>query len=307
MEYQLLGKTGIKISRITFGCWEMGGGPWEFTSDQNNIALIHAALENGVTTFDTAEIYGSGHSEEVLGAALEGRRQDCVVATKVSPDHLRAADVRTAVTASLKRLRMDYVDIYYIHWPNADIAIEETMAEMNKLKQEGLIRAIGVSNFDLDLLKQALSLGRVDVIQPEYSLLHRAIEDGVLPFCLDNEISVCSYSSIAKGILTGAYHLGGKVIKEDDFRATRRLFLKDHLEKETELIHLIKRVADEKGVSLSQIAIGWLLHQQGLSSAILGTQSEKHLLDNLKSLDVKLSAEELAVLSDVSSKVIRSL
>jgi len=307
MDYRKLGKTDFSVSRIVFGCWELGGKLWEFKSDENNVRVLQTAFENGVTTFDSAEGYANGHSEEVVGMAVKGKRKDCIIATKVSPENLRPHDVRTAIEASLKRLDTDYIDIYYIHWPNVEIPLEDTMSEFNKLKKEGLIRAIGVSNFSLEKLKEALQFGDIDVLQPEYSLLQRDIEGGLLQFCEKNSISVLSYSSIAKGILTGAFHLGKAVIKEDDFRSKRRLFIPDHLEKEKELIYLMKRIADEKNVTLSQVAISWLLYQNGLTGAIVGTQDEKHLVDNIKSVRLTLSDDELERLGSISNKVLQSL
>lgn len=307
MKYEKLGKTDLQVSRIVFGCWELGGEPWEFTSDESNFKTLHFAYENGITTFDTAEGYGNGHSEEVVGKALVGIRKNCIIATKVSPKNLRALDVRKSIESSLKNLNTDYVDIYYIHWPNEEIPIEETMEEFNKLKREGLIRAIGVSNFSLQQLKKAMELGQIDVIQLEYSLLQRDIEKGTLQYCCENSISVLSYSSIAKGILTGIFHLGKAKFKEDDFRLARRLFKKEHLEKESELINLIKEIADTKGTNLSQIAISWLLHQKGLTSTIVGTQSEKHLFENIHSTDIDLSSDELDRLEKISTKVLDSL
>jgi aryl-alcohol dehydrogenase-like predicted oxidoreductase len=307
MEYVNLGRTGSKVSRITFGCWEMGGTQWEFTSDEVNTTLIHKALDHGITSFDTAEGYGDGHSEEVLGRALKGRRQDCFVATKVSPKNLRAADLRKSISASLKRLGMDYVDLYYIHWPNKDIPLEETMAEMLKIQQEGLIRCIGVSNFSASLLEEALKIGRIEAIQPEYSLLQRDIEDETLPLCQKQSISVMSYSSIAKGILTGAFHFGGAALKETDFRSPRRLFLPEHLEKEKELLNLMKEIADNLHITLSQLAIAWLFHQKGLTSALVGTQNETHLLENLRALDAAVSPGDIAALNRVSAKVLAAI
>jgi myo-inositol catabolism protein IolS len=305
--YETLGKTGLRVSRITFGCWELGGGPWEFTSDDTNIKALRMALDKGITSFDTAEGYGDGHSEEIVGRALAGRRQECFIATKVAPKHLRAPDVRAALQASLRRLATDHVDLYYIHWPNVEIPIEETMGELNKLKAEGLISSIGASNFSLEQLQKASSLGRIDAIQPEYSLLQRDIEGGILQFCRDNAISVLSYSSIAKGILTGAFHLGGARLKPDDFRAKRRLFLEGQFEKEAPLLHLMKEIADAKRVTVTQVAIGWILHQRGMTSAIVGTQSEKHLLENIGAVDIAFSEGDLERLAAASSKVIGSL
>jgi myo-inositol catabolism protein IolS len=307
MNYEPLGKTGLKVSRVTFGCWELGGPPWEFTGDEGNVRALRTAVDNGVTSFDTAEGYGDGHSEEIVGKALAARRGECVIATKVSPKHLHAKDVRASIQASLGRLATDYVDLYYIHWPNEEIPIEETMSELNRIKNEGLIRAIGVSNFSLDQLKRASELGRIDAIQPEYSLLQRDIEQGILPFCREHSISVLSYSSVAKGVLTGVFHLGAASLSPQDFRAKRRLFLEGQFAKEAPLIHLMKEMADAKGATVSEIAIGWLLHQPGLTSAIVGTQNEKHLVENVRAADVELSPDEVRRLASVSAEVLKSL
>ena len=156
-------------------------------------------------------------------------------------------------------------------------------------------------------MKEAAAIGRVDALQPEYSLLQRDIEQGLLQYCHDNSISVMSYSSVAKGVLTGAFHFGKDKIDQSDFRATRRLFLEGQLETEAALLHLMKEIADGKGVTVSQIAISWLLHQQGLTSAIVGTQNEKHLLDNIRAADVTLSGDELDRLSKTSTRVLNRL
>ncbi|GHV94946.1 oxidoreductase [Spirochaetia bacterium] len=304
MEYVTLGKTAVKLTKLTFGCWEMGGAQWEHTSDDNNLRAIAVALDKGLTTFDTAEGYGKGHSEEVLGKALKGKRDKCFVATKVSPEHLRAQDIRSSITASLKHLDTDYVDLYYIHWPNKDIPLEETMTEMSKLKKEGLIRAIGVSNFTAPLLKQALAFDRIEAIQNEWSLLQRDIEKELESFCVEQQISIMSYSSIAKGILTGAFHFGGVTLKADDFRAPRRLFHPDHLKKERPLLDAMKEIADRNHILLSQLAISWLLHKRSLCSAIVGTQSEKHFIENIQALDISLSGEDIARLDAVSAQAL---
>jgi aryl-alcohol dehydrogenase-like predicted oxidoreductase len=307
MKLKKLGKTDFDISAITFGCWELGGGPWEFTSDQNNVQLLQQAFELGITTFDTAEGYGDGHSEEIVGAALESIRDKCIISTKVSRAHLLPADIRKSAEASLKRLKTDYIDIYYIHWPSYEVPVKDSLAEFAKLREEGLIRAIGVSNFSIEQLKEASDYARIDVIQPEYSLLHRQIEDEIVPYCKERQIGIMSYSSIAKGILTGAFHLDGKGLKEDDFRKERRLFQPAHLEAEKKLLDEMKRIAGVKGASVSQIAIAWLLHQDALTSAIIGTQSARHLADNAKAADVSLSAAELESLSSISGSVLEEI
>lgn len=307
MKYVKLGKTDFDVSAITFGCMELGGGPWEVNSDEDNIRVLQKAFEYGITTFDTAEMYGNGHSEEVLGKALEGKRKECIFATKVNKEHLWPADIRTSVEASLKRLRTDYLDVYYVHWPSYEIPIEETMSEFNKLKKEGLIRAIGVSNFSLKQLQKAMEYARIDLIQPEYNLLQRDIENGIMQYCQENSISICSYNSIAKGILTGKFHLGGAVITDDDFRRKKRLFLPEHLEKEMDIILLLKEIADAKGCSLSQVAISWLFYQKGFTSAIVGTQNEKHLEDNVRAVEIELAENEIERLDKVSLRIINGL
>ncbi|TVY10893.1 aldo/keto reductase [Paenibacillus cremeus] len=304
MKYNTLGRSGLQISAVTFGCWELGGGPWEFTSDDNNIGTLQAALSEGITTFDTAEGYGSGHSEEIVGQALAGRRSDCVIATKVSRANLAPADVRQSAENSLKRLKTDYIDIYYIHWPSYEIPVSETLGEFNRLKEEGKIRAIGASNFSLEQLKEASQYAQIDVIQPEYSLLHREIEKELVPYCLENQIGIMSYSSIAKGILTGAYHFGGKKLAEDDFRKTRRLFLPEHLEAETQLIDLMRKIAEQKDCTMTQLAIAWLLHRDAMTSAIVGTQSPTHLKENADAAKVSLTPAEVSELTQVSDAVL---
>lgn len=307
MKYRNLGKTGINISEITFGCWELAGGHWEKQEDEINIRALHKAFDLGITTFDTAEGYGQGHSEKIVGLALADKRKDIILSTKVSPQNLHAASIRTSVEKSLKGLQTDYVDIYYIHWPNKDIPLEETMGEMNRLKEAGLIRFIGASNFSIDQLKEAMQYGRIDVIQPEYSLLHRGIEKEIVPYCEEQSIGIMSYSSVAKGILTGAYHYGNGKVKETDFRNGRRLFMPEHLEKETELVDLIRKLAEGKGATMAEIAIGWLLSKKAMTSAIVGTQNEKHLMHNAKAVDLVLAASEIEALDEVSARVIASI
>ncbi|MFD1677641.1 aldo/keto reductase [Alicyclobacillus fodiniaquatilis] len=308
MKYTQLKNSHLQVSELTFGCWELGGGQWEKESDETNIRAIQTAFEMGITSFDTAEGYGQGHSEEIVGIALEGKRKEAVIATKVSPNHLRPDDIRRSVEQSLKRLRTDYIDIYYIHWPNNDIPLVDTMNEFRRLREENIIKAVAASNFSREQLEEAMSVTYVDAIQPEYSLLQRAIEKDVLPYCIEHSIGVLTYSSVAKGILTGVYHLGDKKkIDEHDFRHQRRLFYPEHMEHETELVLLLKRIADEHNVTCSEIAIAWLLHQQGVTSAIVGTQNIEHLKANARAVDIALTDDELNQLDAASRKALTSI
>ncbi|WP_062307002.1 aldo/keto reductase [Alicyclobacillus sendaiensis] len=306
MKYRQL-SNGILVSEITFGCWELGGGQWEKKDDEVNIRALQRAYELGIQSFDTAEGYGQGHSEEIVGVALEGVRKDCVIATKVSPGHLRRDDILRSVEQSLKRLRTDYIDIYYVHWPNRDIPLSETMTTFADLRDQGVIRSVAVSNFSRELLEEAMNYTRVDCIQPEYSLLERRIETDVLPYCREHGIGVLTYSSVAKGILTGAYHLGGLKLSPNDFRQGRRLFKPEHLEAEAPLVQHVKTIADRYGVTSAEVAIAWILHQPGITSAIVGTQNIAHLEDNVRAVDLRLDEDELRELDEVSRSVLAQI
>lgn len=307
MKYTELGKSGITISTITHGCMELGGGRWKTLDAEHNAKLLRIALDHGVTTFDTAEGYGGGRSEEIVGEALKDRRKNCVIATKVSKEHLRAADVKKAAEGSLKRLGTDYIDLLYIHWPNPDIPLSETMPAFAQLKQEGKIRAIGVSNFDVPLMREAMQYAPIDALQPEYNLLERNIERDVLGFCAEHQISVLSYNSIAKGILSGAFHFGGAKLEAEDFRNEKPLFQPENLERELPLLSLLRDIAAQHKASLSQVAIAWVLRQKGMSSAIVGTQNHQHFADNIEAVSVELSDADLARLNAASDTVIRAL
>ncbi|HEY5561186.1 MAG TPA: aldo/keto reductase [Clostridiaceae bacterium] len=307
MKYTKLGKSDITISSITHGCMELGGGRWKVMEREHNIQLLRTALEHGITTFDTAEGYGGGNSEIIVGEALKGRRQNCIIATKVLKEHLHAADVRKAAEGSLKRLGTDYIDLLYIHWPNVNIPLEETLREFEKLKEEGKIRAIGVSNFDLALMKQAISITQIDALEPEYNLLQRDIESGVLEFCASNKISVLSYNSVAKGILTGAFHFKGATLDPEDFRNEKPLFSDKNMKIELPLLNLMRDIADAHNVAISQTAAAWVLAQNGMSSAIIGTQNLNHFIENIDAINLKLTDVEMEELDKTSQGVISKL
>jgi len=308
MRYTTLGQTGLSVSAITHGCMELGGGKWFTAEKEHNIALLRTAYEHGVTTFDTAEGYGAGRSEEIVGEALRSVRDRCVIATKVLPEHLHAGDVRKAAEGSLRRLGTDRIDLLYIHWPNPEIPLEETLDEMNRLKDEGKILAIGVSNFNLALLKKAVTLARIDALQPEFNLLERKVQSGgELDFCREHRISVLSYNSIAKGILSGAFHFYGARLDAEDFRNQKPLFSAANMAAERPLLDCLAAYAEAHRATISQIAVAWVLAQPGMSSAIVGTQNEKHFLDNLNAVDVTLTGEELTQLSRLSAEVVCGL
>lgn len=309
MKYTNLGKTDIKISKITHGCMELGGGPWETLDKAHNIELLETAFDMGVNSFDTAEIYGNGNSERIVGEALKSKRHNCFIATKVARENLSYADTIKACENSLRNLQTDYVDLLYVHWPSYEIPIEESMKAFNQLKKDGKIRAIGVSNFSIEQIIEAEKFAQIDALQPEYNMLERSIEnsqngESLLAYCAENKISILSYNSIAKGILSGIFHLYGKKLAEDDFRQQKMLFKPHNLKRQLPLLQKLESIAKNYDATVSQVAIAWVIAQNGMSSAIVGTQNIKHFEENIKAANLELSASEINQLDEMSKLVI---
>ena len=310
MEYTNLGKTDILISRITHGCMELGGMAnlyWEVRDKEENIALLKTAIENGITTFDTAESYGDGRSEAIVGQALKSMRSNCIIASKVSRDHLMPDDIQKALEGSLKRLETSYLDLYYIHWPNEAIPLKKTISKMMQLKEQGMIRAIGVSNFSLEQLKEAATYGEISAYQPEYNLLSRDIEKDIMFFCRNNQISILSYNSLAKGILTGAFHLYGAKLGPRDFRNAKPHFQDVNMKVQKPLILLLEELSKKYNATISQVAISWTIAQSGMTSAIIGTQDHKHFLENIQAFKIKLTQDDIDKVREVSNNVIQAM
>ncbi len=312
MEYRKLGKTGIRVSCITHGCMELGGSNrpeiyWDVRDEEINVRLLQKALSLGINCFDTAESYGNGRSEIIVGRALASVRSQCVLATKIAKTHLHADDIERSVEGSLRRLQTDYIDLYYVHWPNPDIPLSETMTKLEKLRESGVLRAIGVSNFHADQLKEALQYAQIDAYQPEYNLLSRDIEQDIIPLCAANQISVFSYNSLAKGILTGIFHSNGGLRQPEDFRSAKALFQPSSLEMERPLIDCLMQLAKKYDATPAQIAVRWLLDQPAMTSTIIGTQNSKHFVDNIRAAELALDADDICSLSTVSADVINAL
>ncbi|HCF29624.1 MAG TPA: aldo/keto reductase, partial [Cyanobacteria bacterium UBA11049] len=213
MEKRSLGTSDIKITPILMGTWQAGKAQWVGIEDAETIKAIRAAFDAGITTIDTAEVYGKGHSEQIVAQALSDVRSQVEYATKVFANHLKYDAVIEACEGSLKNLNTDYIDLYQIHWPsgafNSEIVpIEETMSALNELKQQGKIRAIGVSNFSCTQLEEASQYGRIDSLQPPYSLFWRYVENDAMSYCIENNISILAYSPLAQGLLTGKFERG---------------------------------------------------------------------------------------------------
>ena len=311
MEYRKLGKTDIDVSVMALGCWPFaGGGIWGDQDDAQSIATVHAALDNGINFFDTAEGYEEGSSERVLGRALEGRRQEAIIATKVSPDHLAAAGLVAACETSLRNLRTDYIDLYQIHWPNHDIPLETSWRALEGLVTDGKVRALGVSNFGVADLSDLIQVGRPQTNQLPYSLLWRAIEFDVLALCREQAIGLICYSSLAQGLLTGRYATADEVpeglARTRWFSGTRPLAKHGESGCEEAVFGAIARmreVSEQIGAPMGSVALAWVRQQVGLTSFLVGARSPVELEDNLPSLSLELDAATTAELERLTQPV----
>ena len=231
MQSRVLGKTDIRLSPIIMGTWQAGKAMWTGIDDLQSEKAIQAAMDAGITTFDTAEVYGNGHSERVLGTAIGSHRDEVVILSKVFSNHLKYDQVIAACNRSLKNLGTDYLDLYQIHWPpgafgSRKVKLEETMQALTDLKDQGKIRAIGVSNFSLDQLKAISKIGPIESLQPPYSLLWRHAETDTLAWCRENRVTVLAYSPMAQGLLTGKFGSDHQ-FEKGDHRSSNRLFQAD--------------------------------------------------------------------------------
>lgn len=294
MNFLNLGSTDIKISKIIMGTWQAGKQMWTGIEDSDSIEAIKTAYENNITTFDTAEMYGKGHSERILGQALKSVRDKVVIATKAAPQNLSKDKLISACEKSLKNLDTDYIDLYQIHWPagsfgSKKIPVSETLEAMDKLKKQGKIRAVGVSNFSREQLEEALNCYQIDSVQPPYSILWRHIEKDLTPLCFEKNITVLSYSPMAQGLLTGRFKKGHKFEKGDN-RASNKLFQGETFEKALEIIEELKPIASDLGISLSNLALSWVKSKKN-TAAIAGARNKNQSKENAKALNTNLSAE----------------
>jgi len=306
MRTRKLGTTSIEVSAIVFGGWQAGKESWVGIDDRAQIEAHRAALDAGVTTFDTAEEYGAGHSERILAKALAGERERIVIATKVSWNNLRRAKVIEACERSLRNLGTDRIDLYQIHWPagsfgSEHVPIEETMGALLDLKAQGKIRAIGVSNFDRSQLEAARRVGPVDSLQPCYSLFFRKAVEGTLGYCQEHGITVLAYSPLAQGLLTGKFGRG-HVFAEGDNRVDNRLFKGAAFEEALAALDALRPIAARNGLTLANLALAWLVAGEGVC-AIVGARDAAQAAANARAGDVTLGAEDLAAVGRIGRAV----
>ncbi len=306
METRSLGTSDIQITPILMGTWQAGKRMWSGIDDNESIEAIRAAVDAGITTIDTAEVYGSGHSEQIVAKAVSDIRDRLVYASKVFADHLKYEQVIEACDRSLKNLNTNYLDLYQIHWPsgsfgNEKVPIEETMKALNKLIEDGKIRAIGVSNFNRQQLEEASQYGRIDSLQPPYSLFWRKIEKDAVPYCIENNISVLAYSSMAQGLLTGKFSPGHK-FEKDDHRSANVLFQGENFERAQNALQQLKPIAEKHSCSLAQLSLAWLIAQPQ-TNAIAGARTAEQAKDNAQAASVNLSKDELEEINRIGRQV----
>ncbi len=306
MKLRPLGNTDIQISPIIMGTWQAGKNMWTGIDDNETTRAMRAAFEAGITTFDTAEVYGNGHSEKIVGKSLKDIRGRVVFASKVFPNHYKYGQVIKSCHNSLRNLETDYIDLYQLHWPSGafgtkKVETEETMRAMLDLKAEGKVRAIGVSNYSEKQLKDALSYGRIDSLQPPYSLFWRHVEKDAMGFCTENNITILAYSSMAQGLLTGKFGPDHKFAK-GDHRAGNRLFKPDIYTQVQEALGNLQPIADELDISMGQLALAWVISRTG-TCAIAGARNSEQAIQNAYAAEVILSDSVLSKMDEISRTV----
>lgn len=296
MQTKNIGTSGVQVSEMILGCWVMGGAQWGGADDKESIRAIHAALEAGINTLDTAEAYNDGYSETIIGKAIQAHPHDYVISSKALNSHSRHDDLKAACENSLRRLGRDYLDLYFLHWPShfyggEKVPLEETIGAMSELKKEGKIRAIGLSNFSVEEFETAMKIDRVDVYQPPFNILWRRMETENLPYCVENNISIIPYSPIAQGLLSGKFTMDS-VFPEDDIRGGTPLFLPENRTRALKLIEEVRPIAEKYGKTLAQLAIRWVMQFPGVTAPIVGGRTDKQVWENTGACGWELEQED---------------
>ena len=303
-----LGNSDLELTRIGFGAWAIGGGNWEFAwgpqDDNESIGAIHRALDLGINWIDTAAVYGLGHSEEVVGRALKTTTHKPLVFTKCSMRwhedrsiyrSLKAGSLEKELEGSLRRLGVEAIDLYQVHWPDPEEEIEEGWETLARFRKQGKVRWIGVSNFSVAQMKSVRKIAPITSLQPPYSMLRRAVEDEVLPFTQANGIGVINYSPMLSGMLAGTMSAERiAALPADDWRRGSVEFNEPKLSRNLRLVELLREIGSGHGVSPGVVAVGWTLHHPAITAAIVGGRSAKQVEGVAAALDFRLSADEHA-------------
>mgnify|MGYP000935956102 FL=1 len=307
MRKRKLGWTDLELTVIGFGSWALGGGGWESgwgpQDDEESIAAIHRALDLGINWIDTAAVYGLGHSEEIIAKALRGMSEKPIIATKCGLvwnekgevfGCLKRDSIRKEVEDSLRRLEVEVIDLYQIHWPDPDPDIEEAWSTMADLVKEGKIRYAGVSNFNVEQMKRIEKIHPIASLQPPYSMIMRDIEKEILPYCAEKNMGVIVYSPMQKGLLTGKFTPERvKNLPPDDHRRSDPQFNEPLLSINLELVEKLKPIAEKYGRTLAQLAIAWVLRRPEVTAAIVGTRRPSQIEETFPAGDWELAAEDI--------------
>lgn len=316
MEKRRLPGTDIFLSPITYGAFAIGGWFWGGADKTDSIKAIETAISNGITTIDTAPIYGMGHSEKIVGETIKGKREDIQLLTKFGMLWDQSSgefafntkdndgnevtvykfngkqSVIEECERSLKRLQTDYIDLYQMHWPDQTTPIEETMEALEILLQQGKIRAVGVCNCPVELLKDANKKLPIATNQVGYSMVNRSIEKELVPFCLKNGIGILPHTALQKGLLTGKIKPGHQ-FGEGDHRPNTTFFKSENHAMVMEMLENIRPIANEREISLAQVVINWTMQQPAIISVLVGARNKEQMLDNIKATTFKLTDEEI--------------
>ena len=312
MNYTKLKKSNLEISAIGLGTNAVGGhNLFQNLNEQDGKDLVREALNLGVTFIDTADIYGLGRSEELVGEALkEFKRDDFVIATKGAQNFTNLDDVKTdnrpeylreAVEKSLQRLQLDYVDLYYLHFPDNKTPFTASIGELARLKEEGKIRSIGVSNLSIEQLKEANAHGDISVLQSPYNMLDRSAEEALLPYTRENNISFIPYGPLAFGLLGGGFTKETK-LDAGDWRQSVPLFQGEQYIQTLDKVDELNKFAVRKDTNLPNLALAWLLAQEGVDAVIPGGKRKERIRENVKASDIRLSKEELQAIDEILNK-----
>lgn len=308
VKYRALGKTGFNVSTVCFGTWTIGGADWGRTDDRDSIKAIHRALDLGVNIFDTAPIYGSGHAEKVLGQALDGVRDQVFLATKCGPWEdelgrlrldLSKQGIRGQCIESLKRLKTDRIDLMQVHWNDTAWPVEETMQALADLKNEGLIRSYGVSNFSPSELTRAAEGGCMSLQSP-YSLVNRDVERELLPMCEEKDLGFLAYEPLGRGLLAGRYSASTR-FEQGDIRLTDPRFRGPEFTDLLKRVERLKQVCESIEVTPAQAAIAWVMAKSGVTTAICGIRTATQAVQNARAAEVEIDDSTMARLESIFS------
>jgi aryl-alcohol dehydrogenase-like predicted oxidoreductase len=317
MTTRKLGNSDLEITSIGIGSWAIGGGGWQFAwgaqDDKESVAAIRSALDKGINWIDTAAVYGFGHSEEVVAEAVKGLAKRPYIFTKCGRlgredgsiyGSLKAASVRKECEASLKRLKIDTIDLYQIHWPDPDADIEEAWTELAKLRQEGKVRWLGVSNFNVSQMKRVQAIAPITSLQPPYSLVRPAVQEEILPYAKSQNIGVIVYSPMGAGLLTGKMtRERAESLPQDDWRRRNVEFQEPKLSRNLELVELLKKIGLRHGRTPGEVAIAWTLNNPAVTAAIVGIRRPDQVEGIAGALEFRLSPEEVAEIDRFSSSL----